>query len=380
MSHVLICSIGQLGHLNPMISLARHIAAAGHEVRVATGPDMAHQVAHAGFRHLPIGEPGELRPDAFTESRGRRLIAELTPRWIEDLERHVAAWRPDVIVRQWLEGASLVVAARLGIPQVICEVCLRLPPEHSAYHPALRIARDYGVDPRALDGDLWLACYPPRFARPGTPRLPHEHHIKPLLYDLMPDGERAGPAVPPRGRPFVYATLGTMYNKATSVFGALAEAFDGQDYDVLMTTGPDCDPESVLPGGTPANVRLARYVPHSAVFQRCDVVISHGGFNTVMCALAERVPLGLIPLGSDHGTNARRCAALGAALVYPRCVQEPYLHVAPEDVDPGLVREMTATLLSEASYRAAARTVAEEIAALPGLDHAVRLIEDLLKP
>ncbi|MEU8268149.1 nucleotide disphospho-sugar-binding domain-containing protein [Sphaerisporangium sp. NPDC049002] len=242
------------------------------------------------------------------------------------------------------------------------------------------------------------ARQPPRFARPGTPRLPHEHHIKPLLYDLLPggdpcdlppdgdardlppDGERAGPAVPPRGRPLVYATLGTMYNKATSVFGALAEAFDGQDYDVLMTTGPDCDPESVLPGGTPANVRLARYVPHSAVFRRCDVVISHGGFSTVMCALAESVPLGLIPLGSDHGTNARRCAALGAALVYPRCVLEPYLHVAPEDVDPGLVREMTATLLAEASYRAAARTVAAEVAALPGPDHAVRLIEDLLKP
>ncbi|GAA1277249.1 glycosyltransferase [Sphaerisporangium rubeum] len=377
MSRVLFCAIGQLGHLNPMITLARHVAAAGHDVRVATGPDMAGHVAHAGFPHLPIGAPGELRPEEFTEERGRRLIAELTPRWIGDLSRHVARWRPDVVVRQWLEGASMVVAAREGIPQVVVEVCLRLPPEYAVYHPALEIARAYGVDPAALDGDLWLSCYPPSFARPGTPRLPHEHHVKPLLYDLVAAGGSGGLLGTLPDGPVVYATLGTMYNMATTVFARLAEAFAGQPYHAVITTGPDCDPASVLPS-PPPNVRLARYVPHSLIFERCAAVISHGGFNTVMCALAERLPLGLIPLGSDHGTNARRCAALGAAVVYPGCVEEPYLHVAPQDVDPDVVREMTASLLSDGRYRAAAARVAEETAALPGPGHAAALIDDLL--
>jgi UDP:flavonoid glycosyltransferase YjiC (YdhE family) len=179
----LICSIGQLGHLNPMLSIGRQLSVAGHDVRIATGPDMASYVRTAGLRHLPIGRAGELRPTGLTEMEGRRLIAALTPGWVEDLERHTAGWRPDVVIRQWMEGASLAVATRLGVPQVVCEVCLRLPPEYVQHHPAVETVRRYGLDPRTIDGDLWLSCYPPSFARPGSPRLAHEHHIRPLLYD-----------------------------------------------------------------------------------------------------------------------------------------------------------------------------------------------------
>jgi UDP:flavonoid glycosyltransferase YjiC (YdhE family) len=375
----LVCAIGQLGHLNPMLSLARGLARAGHDVRVATGPDMAGYVRAAGVPLLPVGQPGELRPSGLTEMQGRRLIATLTPAWVRDLERLTAGWRPDVVIRQWMEGASLVLATRLGVPQVVCEVCLRLPPEHAHYHPAAETVRRHGLDPRTLLGDLWLSCYPPSFARPGSPRLAHEHHIRPLLYDGA--AAAADPAAGrPRPGPLVYATLGTMYNKATSVFDRLVDAYAGEDYPVLITTGPELDPGSVRLGPRAANIRLARYVPHTRIVPAASAVISHGGFNTVMCALAQGVPMGLIPLGSDHGTNTRRCTALGTAIGYPVSASEPYVHVRPADLDPVLLREMTRTLLADDRYRQAARRVQREIAGLPGTGHVVGLIERLARP
>jgi UDP:flavonoid glycosyltransferase YjiC (YdhE family) len=168
-----------------------------------------------------------------------------------------------------------------------------------------------------------------------------------------------------------------MYNQVTAVFDRLVEAYAGEDYQVVITTGPELDPDRFRAASKAANIRLARYVPHSSIMPRASAVVSHGGFNTVMCALAHGVPMGFIPLGSDHGTNAQRCTELGAGISYPVCASEPYVHVRLADLDPAQVRRMTRTLLVDDRYRQAAQRVQREIAGLPGQEHAVRLIERL---
>jgi len=42
-----------------------------------------------------------------------------------------------------MEGASAVLAVRLGVPQVVCEICLRLPAGYLEYHPAVVAQRRY---------------------------------------------------------------------------------------------------------------------------------------------------------------------------------------------------------------------------------------------
>jgi UDP:flavonoid glycosyltransferase YjiC (YdhE family) len=82
--------------------------------------------------------------------------------------------------------------------------------------------------------------------------------------------------------------------------------------------------------------------------------------------LAHGLPQVLIPMGADQEPNARRCEALGVALV-----------LDPVAATPADVAEGVTTVLSDASYRAAAERVRDEIAALPGPEHTVTLLEQL---
>ena len=92
----------------------------------------------------------------------------------------------------------------------------------------------------------------------------------------------------------------------------------------------------------------------------------HGGSGSVLGALAHGLPLVLLPMGADQPQNAQRCAALGAGRVLD------VIAATPDDV-----RDAVSAVLSEPSYRAAAERLRDELAALPGPEHAVALVERL---
>lgn len=101
---------GSLGHLLPLVPLARAAAGAGHEVVFASGPDRADAVEGLGFRFRPVGLAFA---DALAERRRRwpdwpwgDLVHTFSkvftmiqaPAALPDLERVVDEERPDVIV------------------------------------------------------------------------------------------------------------------------------------------------------------------------------------------------------------------------------------------------------------------------------------------
>jgi len=95
-------------------------------------------------------------------------------------------------------------------------------------------------------------------------------------------------------------------------------------------------------------------------------VITHGGFSTIMGSLAAGVPLVVIPVQGDQPRNARRCVDLGVGRMVPS-----------EARTPTFVRAAVHAVLADPSCRANALQLQEEIAALPGTDHAVALLEKL---
>jgi UDP:flavonoid glycosyltransferase YjiC (YdhE family) len=113
-------------------------------------------------------------------------------------------------------------------------------------------------------------------------------------------------------------------------------------------------------------VHVARFITQSLLLPRCDLVITHGGSGTVMGALGEGIPLVVIPLGADQPHNAARCAALGIGRV-----------VLDSDVAPETIRAAADDVLSSPGYRAQAERFRDEIAALPGPEYAVPLLERL---
>lgn len=379
----LLSVLGTLGHLHAVIPLATELRTAGYDVRLATGPAMAPHLRAADLTHLPVGGDEVTSmgrsmgtgPDA--EPQRRRLLADLIPGRLADLRRHTVGWRPDVVLRQWTEGASAVLAAELGVPRVVCGVCLRPSPELMATHPISAALARYGCTVDEFRDDLWINAYPPSFARPGTDMLAHEHHVRPLLYDHHPSHPVPDWVDQLPDEPLVYATLGTGYNWSPGVFERMVDAFAGEPYHAVITTGPDRDPASVLVNRVPSNVRLVRYVPQSVLMPRCAAVICHGGFSTVMSALSYGVPIGFIPLGADHGSNALRCVDLGAGTCYPRMLSTPFTHVPPDRLDPQSLRNMVRRLLDGSAARARAERVRAEIATLPDTRHAVALIDRL---
>src|SRR5438270_5817982 len=109
-------------------------------------------------------------------------------------------------------------------------------------------------------------------------------------------------------RPLVYVTLGTVFNRAPGLLRHVINALADEGMNVVVTTGPNVD----MPATERANVRIVPYLPQAVILPRCDLVVSHGGYNTMMGAVAHGVPSLMLVFGADQPLNGRRVAAAGA--------------------------------------------------------------------
>jgi MGT family glycosyltransferase len=191
--------------------------------------------------------------------------------------------------------------------------------------------------------------------------LPNGHPLRPTIFD------RSGVQGLPRyvvdrdDRPLVYATLGTIFNRATRVFRAILDGLRDAPVELVLTVGRNVDPREL--GEQPPHVHIERYVPQSLILPYCSAVITHAGFNTTMASLSHGLPVCCLPLGGDQGVNAVRCTQLGVGL-----------SCAP---DPACIRSAVQRLLVEDDFRARAAVLRAEIEAMPGPDAASDLIERL---
>lgn len=113
-------------------------------------------------------------------------------------------------------------------------------------------------------------------------------------------------------------------------------------------------------------MHIEQFIPQNALLSHCDLLINHGGFHTVAGALAAGLPQVLIPVETDQPLNAACCAALGAGRV-----------IAQGQRTPEAIRAAVRAVLDDPTYRTNAERVRDEITALPGLEHAVALLEHL---
>ena len=275
-------------------------------------------------------------------------------------------------MREVAEFGGLLAAERLGIPHASVRSNTMLSDDGARGLVAgplapVRARFDLPPDPSGttLFRYLHLAFEPPRFQDPGRPPPPTAHLLRPLPFSESGDERTPGWLARLGSRPAVYATLGTVFNSRTpGLFEAILAGLRDEPLDLIVTVGRDRDPAEF--GPQPENVHVERYVPQALLLPHCDLVLTHAGFSTVSAALCSGVPMVAIPIDADQPVNARRCAALGAARV-----------VEPAQRTPEAIRESVRAVLSDPSYRLNAERVRAEIAALPGLDRAVALLERL---
>lgn len=351
------------GHALPMVPLLRAAREAGHEVLVATGPDFVPAVQQRGLDAAAAGpvwsdmwrrhvEASERAPADVQHLVGvATLFGDSARERLADLEPLARRWRADVVVHEMLEPAGPVVADRLGLPAVVHGFGPLFPFYEmiaGAVGERLEVPDLWGlmtseecvdITPPSLRPDgpsPWPGARPlrPGPGEPGGADLPDD------VRDLLADGSA------------VYFTLGTVLNKAGDELAAGVEALSGLGRPVLVTTGPDVDPDSLAP--LPDHVLAMRFLPQARVLPDVDLVVSQCGAGIMLGALSLGKPQVALPRGADQPPHAQLVERAGAGVAVP-----------PPQFGVDAIRDAAERVLADPSYAVAARGVRAEIEAMP---------------
>lgn len=383
---VLFTSTPTYGHFHPLVPLARALLAAGHEVRVACPAAFRSAVDGAGLPFIAAGS-ADIPPALMAElaavrsdplRRAQLMITRVffglqAQAMVPDLLAIIDDWAPDMMVRDYLEYGGLIAAELRDLPHAASgAVAFQPPPVYAAVLDglsALRSAFGLPLDPdgASLFRDLVLAPLPQSWVPPDAIVPPTMHFVRPEPFNAS-GVERLPAAVTalPPARPTVHASLGTINNDVPGVYEAILAGLREEDLNLVLTCGREGDPDDF--GPQPPNVIIARYIPHSALLPRCDVMLTHCGLNSIMACLELGLPMVGIPITADQPRNAERLAALGVAVI-----------VGPGERTPEAFRTATQAVLTDPSYRRNAEQLRDEIAGMPGSDRGVALLEQLVK-
>jgi MGT family glycosyltransferase len=114
----------------------------------------------------------------------------------------------------------------------------------------------------------------------------------------------------------------------------------------------------------PEGMTGAEYLPQTEILRAADLVITHGGNNTVTECMHYGCPMIVLPLFWDQHDNAARVAERGFGIRL-----DTYGH------RPAALRGAVESVLADADLRSRIRGVAERLQAAPGTLAAADAIE-----
>ncbi|GIJ48207.1 glycosyl transferase [Virgisporangium aliadipatigenens] len=138
--------------------------------------------------------------------------------------------------------------------------------------------------------------------------LPGNVHLVGVVPAQEPDGWRppAWWAELDGSRPVVVVTQGTVANQDLSqLVEPTLRSLSGRELTVVAALGQD---PSALTIPVPANARVERFIPFSALLPKADVLITNGGAGGTHQALAAGVPVIMAGTSEDKPANAARVA------------------------------------------------------------------------
>lgn len=385
------------GHLHPLVPLARALRHAGHDVAFAGRAFLEPRVQAAGFAFFPVGTDREADPAyrRFKEQRARmtpgfetelfiysRLFCGIMPRLMTPgLVEVGRSWKPDMFVREAAEYGSVIAAEHLGLPHATVSFAAALRTlsvfEKGAAErlDPIRQSWDLPPDPdlSSLYRHLYLGYSPTGFALQdvGVPGGSHPlpattQLIRPQFYDdaqneSLPDWFAH---LPPQ--PNVYVTLGTEVNNEPEfyprVLQTIITGLRDAPINLIVTLGRDKDPADF--GPQPANVHIERYIPQSLLLKHCDLMVMHGGSNSLLAAVDVGLPLVIVPLIADQFFNAHVAQSIRLGQV-----------VQLGELNATAVRAAVDQVLDNPIYRQNALRLQAELHSLPDQNYAVELVE-----
>ncbi len=411
---ILFAALPAIGHVNPLLGIARLAKARGDDVLFTTGRLFEGKVEAAGLCFVPLVAEADydyramdqlvdgwetLQPGAeqIRQVFERVFLDKMKPQ-AETLRAAIAAEAPDIIVADSLFygiAPLLLDRSRPRPPIVACSVTFITldRPDGAPGGPGLPPARDEADRRRyaeiAADYDAAVAT-PLRsyadahLAALGLPKLPHsvfqsavllpdaflQPTVREFEYDYGPLPSSihfVGSLQPPQypgplpdwwgdlnsGRKVVLVTQGTFANfDLGEVIEPTLQALSGRD-DLLVIVTTGGRPVEDIKGPIPANARLAQFLDYGELLPRLDLLVTNGGYGTVSLALRAGVPIVSAGLTEDKAEIGARIAWSGAGVHL--AVRTPAVEAIQRGVDQ---------VLGTYFYKERARAMAAQFAAL----------------
>ena len=202
------------------------------------------------------------------------------------------------------------------------------------------------------------------FARLCAPG--HFHPVGPLRPAL--DRELALNLPVESGRPFVFASLGTLQGGRLDLFLRIARACRTLDAQLLLA---HCDRLDSAQAGALRRAGanwVTGFAPQRAALARADAVVSHAGLNTALDALAAGTPVLALPIAFDQPGVAARLVHAGAGL-----------RLRPALASTASIEKLLRRLLDEPGFAQRARTLGADVEHSGGMARAVGIVEAALR-
>jgi glycosyltransferase (activator-dependent family) len=391
-----------------MVPLAWALRTAGHDVRVASQPELTDVITNAGLTAVPVGRDhtlhqflkrteelgdGEERFD-FTENDPEKLTweylssgySQVVPWWfrlvnepmIRDLVAFCRSWRPDLVIWEPVTFAGPIAAEACGAVHARMMWSVDLFTRTRAHFLRLRppggrdllgewlAAKAGRFGEELTTGHFTIDNVPPSLRADPAHGLELDHDYLPMRYvpyngvSVVPQWLRESP-----GKPRVALTLGVSSTERLDGYALsvqeLLDALDGLDIDLVATVS---EAERAALERVPDNTRLATFVPLNALAPTCSAIINHGGNGSYCTTLLHGVPQLVVPFFFDGTVRARYLADQGAGLT-----------MSCAEVSGDGIRERLVRLLEEPSFQESATRLREEMLALPTPNDLVPEIE-----
>ena len=415
------------GHLLPQVAIARALRDRGHEVAFYSGEAVRSTIEEHGFTFFAFDRLDQERGfatmravDTGDRKRGagrrqlrllRDWLVETVPDQVADILAVVEQWRPDAIATDLsLWGSVAVIGDLVPVPVALSSTFMGplIPgPDAPAFGFGLRPPRGPAgrLVQRAITHATELAGARMRqrfdeiragFGLPPlgesvnrhTARLPlylvgnvreldYDRHDLPasvhylgncIWYPERSDGESTAEWLQrvPTGRPWVHVCESTLAFGRPFLLHAAVDALAHQPVELIVSVGRDRDPASPGFDVRAPNVHVARWLHHGELLPRCSALITVGGKATVLAAAEAAVPMVVVPTTWDKPDNARRVTEAGIGVRVPA-----------RACTPARLRAAVRQVLYQPRFGAAARAVADALAAAPGPERAAELLEEL---
>ncbi|MGF7151102.1 UDP:flavonoid glycosyltransferase YjiC (YdhE family) [Sphingomonas zeicaulis] len=405
---IIVTAAPLIGHLNPVLGIARLLHAAGHEV-VGYAPSVFRrqiEMSGLGFHPFPpdadvdLADMDRLFPERRTLTPGfaarkvawERLFVGRMEAEYAGLAELLKVFPADLIIAESMTFATLPLLARQRPhrPAIVHlgATFLQLGrPDHAPIFSGLRPATsdeeraDYArsfAEAKAAWFDPIDAMINDVLLRHGCPRLPLPFYDAMILLPdaflqagvpelefgrgPLPPSIRFIGANPPApgtlplptwakdlddGRRIVLVTQGTVANADLGqlIAPTLAALADEPDVIVVATTGGR--PVEAL-GTLPRNARVAPYLPYDWLMPKLSLLVTNGGYGTVTHALSMGVPIVQAGMTEDKREVAARIDWTGAGVA-----------IGSNAPTAEMVREAARRVLSTPAYASNAAQLAD---------------------